>query len=333
MQRLLLTVACSLLLFVGKVRSQDFHLTQFDAAPLNLNPSLTGLFNGDFRIHGHYRTQWQAISNQPFQTGYLSFDMPIKKGFSFGASVANYNAGTGNYNEFQLMVFGSYKLALDKKKRHQLSFGLQAGFFTKSINFGNLTFGQQYIQDANGGSFDTSIPAGETFDNQFVINFDCGAGVTYYYSNVASRFNPFVGISVYHFNFPRESFYGENNRLPLRYVANAGVRIGITESLTLMPKIMYEHQQNANEILASVMVQYYLKNADVIIMAGPTFRSKDAFAIDLGVKWNDLEFRFTYDINISTLNTSTTGRGGTELSLTYVFRKLNPNPIPSCPRL
>lgn len=333
MRKSLLLLTSSILLLMGNVKAQDFHLTQFDAAPLNLNPSLTGLFDGNYRIHGHYRTQWQAIARKPFQTGYISFDMPIKKGFSAGASIANYNAGTGSYNEFQLMLFGSYKLALDKKKHHNLSFGLQAGFFTKSINFENLSFGQQYIQNANGGSFDTSIPTGETFDNNFVINFDCGAGITYYYSNIASRINPFVGFSIYHFNFPKESFYGTENKLPLRYVVNAGVRIGITESLTLMPKFMYEHQREANEIIASVMVQYYLKNAGVMLMAGPTFRSKDAFALDLGVKWNNLEFRFAYDINISSLNTSTTGRGGTEISLTYVFKKLNPNPIPSCPRL
>lgn len=333
MRKSLLLLASSILLFIGSAKSQDFHLTQFDAAPMNLNPSLTGLFNGNYRIHGHYRTQWQAIANKPFQTAYISFDMPIKKGFSAGASVANYNAGTGNYNEFQLMLFGSYRMALDKKKHHNLSFGLQAGFFTKSVNENKLSFGSQYIQNANGGSFDMSIDPGENLTNSFDINFDCGAGITYYYSNIASRINPFVGFSIYHFNFPKETFYGADNRLPLRYVVNAGIRIGVTETLSLMPKFMYEHQQEANEIIASVMVQYYLKNADVILMAGPTYRSKDAFALDFGVKWNDLEFRFTYDINISTLNTSTTGRGGTELSLTYVFKKLNPNPIPSCPRL
>jgi type IX secretion system PorP/SprF family membrane protein len=334
MKRSLLLLSSCLLLFIGSVKSQDFHLTQYDAAPLNLNPALTGLFNGKYRIHGHYRTQWQAVSNKPFQTGYISFDMPIKKGFSAGASIANYNAGTGSYNEFQFMVSGAYKFALDKKKkRHNLSFGIQAGFFTKSINFGKLTFGQQYIQNAAGGSFDTSIPTGETFSNNVAINFDLNAGVQYYYSNIASRINPFAGFSVYHLNVPNESFYGSKNKLPLRYVVNAGVRIGLTEMFTLMPKFMYEHQREANEILASVILQVYFKNPDLMLMAGPTFRSKDAFAIDLGIKWNDLEFRFSYDVNFSSLNVSTSGRGGTELSLTYIFKRPNPNPIPSCPRL
>ncbi|MCB0478517.1 MAG: PorP/SprF family type IX secretion system membrane protein [Crocinitomicaceae bacterium] len=332
-KKLVFILTCSILLLTGRGYSQDFHLSQFDAAPLNLNPSLTGLFNGNFRIHGHYRTQWQAIVNKPFQTGYISFDMPIKKGFSFGASIANYNAGTGSYNEFQLMLFGAYKVAMDKKKHHNISIGLQAGFFTKSINFGKLSFGQQYIANANGGMFDPGIPNGETFDNNFAINFDCGVGLTYYYSNQASRINPFVGVSVYHLNVPKETFYGENNKLPLRYVANAGIRIGITETFSLMPKVMYEHQQKANEIVASIMCQFYLKNADLILLAGPTFRSKDAFAIDLGAKWRGLEFRLSYDVNFSTLNVSTSGRGGTEVSLTYIFKKLNPNPIPSCPRL
>lgn len=334
MKRSLLLLASSLLLFISSVKAQDFHLSQYDAAPLNLNPALTGLFNGKYRIHGHYRTQWQAISSKPFQTGYISFDMPLAKGFSFGASVANYNAGTGVYNEFQFMASAAYKMTLDKKKKHHhLSIGVQAGFFAKTINFDKLTFGQQYIQNANGGTFDMSLATGETFANNAAINFDLAAGITYYYSNIASRVNPFVGVSVYHLNFPKESFYGEDNKLPLRYVFNGGVRIGLTEMFTLMPKFMYEHQKEANEFLVSLILQMYLKNADVILMAGPTFRTKDAFAIDLGVNWNNLEFRFSYDVNFSSLNVSTQGRGGTELSLTYIINRPNPNPIPSCPRL
>lgn len=321
-------------LYSGVVRSQDFHLTQYDAAALNLNPALTGLFNGKYRIHGHYRTQWQAVSSKPFQTGYVSFDMGLKKGFSFGASIANYNAGTGSYNEFQFMASGAYRFALDKKKKHHnLSVGIQAGFFAKSINFGKLSFGQQYVQNANGGIFDPGVSTGETFASKSTINFDLNAGIAYYYSNMASRVNPFAGFSIYHLNVPNESFYGDKNKLPLRYVVSGGVRIGLTEMFSLMPKFMYEHQRKANELLVSLMLQVYFKNADVMLMAGPTFRSKDAFAVDLGVKWNDLEFRFSYDVNFSSLNISTNGRGGTELSLTYIIKKPNPNPIPSCPRL
>jgi hypothetical protein len=45
------------LLMNGLSFAQDGHLSMYDAAPLYLNGSLTGVFEGDYRFHGQYRTQ------------------------------------------------------------------------------------------------------------------------------------------------------------------------------------------------------------------------------------------------------------------------------------
>ena len=43
----------SILLMSTVSFGQDFHLSQYDAASLNVNPGMTGVFKGDYRIHGH----------------------------------------------------------------------------------------------------------------------------------------------------------------------------------------------------------------------------------------------------------------------------------------
>ena len=84
---LLLTIG----LMFNQVKAQDFHLSQYDAAALNANPAMTGVFKGDYRIHGHFRTQWMAIATNPFTTGLISFDMNKGK-WGFGGQLANFRA-------------------------------------------------------------------------------------------------------------------------------------------------------------------------------------------------------------------------------------------------
>src|SRR3546814_18997064 len=43
--------------------AQDPHLSQYYSSPLFLNPALTGMFNGEFRLSGNQKTQWGRITN------------------------------------------------------------------------------------------------------------------------------------------------------------------------------------------------------------------------------------------------------------------------------
>ncbi len=75
-------------------RAQDAHLSQYDEAYLYLNPALTGMFNGDYRAGGHYRSQWAAVATKPFVTSMLSYDMP-KDRFGVGGYIMNNRAELG----------------------------------------------------------------------------------------------------------------------------------------------------------------------------------------------------------------------------------------------
>ncbi|MEM6697047.1 MAG: type IX secretion system membrane protein PorP/SprF, partial [Bacteroidota bacterium] len=59
--KLLLIIAVSLSL--SRVSAQDIHFSQIGYSPLNLNPALTGIFEGDMRFTGNYRQQWNPVVN------------------------------------------------------------------------------------------------------------------------------------------------------------------------------------------------------------------------------------------------------------------------------
>jgi type IX secretion system PorP/SprF family membrane protein len=326
--------------------AQDFHLTQYDAAPVNFNPAMTGMFNGDYRIHGHYRTQWKAITTKPFTTALVSFDMPIKNGFSAGAQVANFRAGAGNYNVFSTLLSGAYDFAVDKNGSHHISVGVQGGFFQKSINYDQLSYHNQYSW-VNGGSFDSNVPSGESFAGNSVFVHDINAGLIYYYGKESSRVNPFIGFSAFHVTQPSESFFSADNKLPMRYLIHGGAKINVTDQIQLLPKALHMKQTNDQEMTASLHMHYYFKDQDTYIIVGPTFRlsgpifqdiqglsyEDDAIIAEVGFKYGPFIYRMSYDFNTSSLQPNTNGRGGLEISLTFISRKQEPNPIPSCPRL
>lgn len=325
------------LLFLGllallhtTVQAQDFHLSQYDAAPLFLNPSMTGMFDGKYRAHVHYRTQWSTISTKPFTTAGFSFDMPVKK-FGVGLQVMNSRAGIGNYNAFVAVLSFSYDLA-SKSNMHHLALGVQAGMIQKSMKADKLIFGNQYDY-TNGGGFNTDIPSGEPFRSYNFIIPSVNAGLFYYYAKSNARLNPFLGFSVFNITQPEEHFFDvAGSKLAMRTCLHGGIKINISEKIQLLPKFIYMKQADNAEFTGSLLMYYFLKD-NTYLLVGPTYRNKDAAIIEAGIKKGAYTIRVSYDINVSPLKTISYYRGGFEASLTYTFAKSKAKPTVNCPRL
>lgn len=314
-----------------KTMAQDFHLSQYDAAALYLNPALAGQFDGKYRIHAQYRSQWGSVSSKAFNTSVISFDMPYKK-FAVGVQVINNRAGSGNFNVLGLSLNAAYNIYLNKDKTHKIAFGVQGGAIQKSVNFNNLFFENQFT-NVGGGSFDLNSPTGETFNNDNFWIPDLNAGFVYFYGKEQIRVNPFVGYSVFHLTQPQEDFFSTTNTLPMRHVVHGGAKINISNRIQVLPKALYMRQENASEINAGVILHYNLQKAGTILLLGTNFRSEDAFIIEAGAKFGNYEGRISYDVNTSDLNDFSDGKGGFEISITYIPKIFKPNPIRNCPRI
>lgn len=311
--------------------AQDFHLSQHDAASLYLNPALVGQFDGKYRIHGHYRTQWGSLSSKAYQTAAISFDIPFNK-IAFGGQIINGRAGAGDYNALGIVLNAGYSFTVDKNKTHKFSIGLQGGVIQKSINLDNLFFENQYT-NAGGGAFDQSLPNGEDVGNSSFWIPDVNAGFVYYYGKDQIRINPFIGASLFHITQPNETYYGNKNKLPMRYIIHGGAKINLSERFQLMPKLLFMKQVNDQEINYGLMLHYHLKGTDAIILFGPTYRSADAFIVEAGLKMGSYEAKIGYDYNTSSLNDFSDGKGGFEISLTYIPKIFKLNPVQNCPRI
>ena len=315
--------------FLG--RSQDGHLSMYDASPLYLNPAMTGVFEGNWRLHAQYRTQLKSVNFKPYNSALLSLDIPKGK-WGFGAQIMNFRAGFGNYNVAQGLVSAAYTTPIDKAKGHNISFGLQAGLSQKSVEYQLLSYDNQY-STLNGGGFDQTIASGEDFAGQSIIVPVTNAGVMYFFSKQQSLLNPFVGISAFNLVQPRESFLGNENRLPIRFYGHFGTRINITETFYVLPKILLMHQLKFQEQTYAVDVGYFLKGAELYLVGGLIYRNADAGIITLGAKMDHFVAKIGYDFNVSSLSTVSSGRGGFELSFTYIHLKNKPKTAKICPRL
>lgn len=312
-------------------KAQDFHLSMYDAAPIFLNPAMTGLIETKMRAHIHFRNQWNALAYKPYTTALASFDVPKGK-WGFGGQISNMRAGAGNYNVLQLLGSASYAVPIDKNKYHNLSFGLQAGFTQKRIEYQVLSFDSQWTT-ANGGSFDKSISNGENFtgNNQFqeAVNF----GALYFYGKQQSRLNPFIGYSAFNLTRPKESFVGANNRLPIRQYLHTGVRVNVSEILYVIPKVLIYSQARILQQTYALDAGYYFKGEKFYALAGYTMRVKDASIFYVGLKKDNYIFKMSYDFNVSTLRGVSKTRGAYELSLTWLGKKTKSTEVKNCPRL
>ena len=339
-------IAIILIVGIQNVKAQDAHLSLYDAAPLFLNPAMTGVFDGDWRIHGQYRTQWKSVNYKPYQTALISFDMPIRK-WGIGAQITNFRAGIGNYNALQGTVSIAYTTSIDRGKKHNISFGVQGGVTQKSLEYQLLSFNNQYTTN-NGGEFDMSIPNQEFFAGQSATIPVVNAGFLYFFAKQQSRFNPFIGASAFNLTEPNESFFGHENKLPMRFYAHVGSRINITETFYLIPKALGLQQKEFWEQTYAVDAGYYMKGSDMYLLGGVLFRTvgwpktvnsvtsnirQDAMVAYVGAKMENIVAKVGYDINISSLSTVSNGKGGFEVSLTYVHQKKKPQTEKICPRL
>src|SRR3989339_584261 len=105
----------ALLLFSlqSSLYAQDIHFSQFNASPLNLNPALTGGFDGDLRLIGNHKRQWLAFTNA-YRTFSVSADARLnqlqlyRSNISVGLLFNNDVAGDANFSTNQIKLAASY---------------------------------------------------------------------------------------------------------------------------------------------------------------------------------------------------------------------------------
>lgn len=304
----------------------DPHFSQYYANPLWLNPGLTGVMNGDYRVNINAKQQWSSISNSYLTAG-ASFDVAPTKNLAFGGMVLNQTAGALNYNYLNALASAAYRVRFGSAGLQMVNFGIQAGILNKSFDPSKITTGSQY----NGG-FDAGLPTNETFSSSNTLVPDVNFGVMYFDGDNDKQINPFVGVSANHLTRPIDHFIGNDVRIPIRYTAHGGTRIKISDALDITPNALYMRQGTARELSVGAYAQYYV-NPETDLMFGSNYRQEDASIIYVGMHIKNIAFGVSYDINTTNLSRATGAKGGIELSVSFTSRKGTTGPNFFCPRL
>ena len=331
MKKLKKILAVGMFLALGTVGVQaqiDPHFSQYYAHPLWLNPALTGVTDGEYRVSLNAKQQWGSVSNS-FLTGGASFDMAPVKNLAFGAMVLNQNSGDINYNHLSAMVSGAYRIHFGRAGLNMINFGLQAGILNKSFDPSKVTLGSQY-NPVTG--YDPGLGINESFASSNTLVPDVNAGIMFFDGTPDQRLNAFGGVMAGHITRPVDKFLGSNIRMPIRYAVHGGTRVRVSEAINITPNGLYMTQGNAREIALGAYAQLML-NQDSDLMFGTNYRVDDAAIAFFGLHLKNMVFGLSYDFNTSSLNRATSSQGGLELSVSFTGRKGLFGPNFFCPRL
>lgn len=305
-------------------KAQDIHFSQFFEAPLLRNPSLAGLYSGDVRIQGVYRDQWNSFTNA-YRTGSLNgeYKMPIGRGDDFmtlGGQILFDKAGTVGLSSTYLLPAVNYHKSLSNEKTMYLSLGFMGGMMRKSIDVSKITTDNQY----GGGSFDPSAPTGELLNAPNFTSWDANVGMSFNTTFGLNQSNSmFVGAAFHHLNRPKSSFYRNSSiELNPKYVFSAGITLSVDEYSYFIIQADHSTQGSFSETIGGALYSYKLgddpENALYTIHAGAFLRWKDALIPVVKLDRYPLSVAISYDVNVSQLKTASQGRGGIELSASWI---------------
>lgn len=309
--------------------AQDIHFSQFYETSILRNPSLTGIFSGDYKVGVMYRQQWSSISN-PFQTALLSAEMrmPIRGDandfISFGLLSYYDKAGSINLQTVTVYPAINYNKALEDAHNSFLSVGFTGGFIQRSFDPGKATFDNQYQNDR----FDPANPTGETLPDPSFTQWDIGAGFSFNSSaGKDNTMNYILGASGYHFSRPKYSFSTDDEvQQAIRWNVNAGLSVKVSEQFAYQLHGNYMRQGTYNEAIVGALLGWTKESArtgdQFVMSAGMLYRYADAVIPVLRLVYSGYSFGFSYDVNASKLTNASNLRGGFEITVfkTGLFR-------------
>ncbi len=326
--------------------AQDLTFSQFYEKPLLRNPALAGVFDGDIRVSGIFRNQWQSVT-VPFQTGGASVEYKMKLNpdadhwFTLGMQVTHDVAGDIKLKRTQLLPVVNYHRLIDGGNDGYLSAAFMCGFVNSQFDPTQLKLNDQFTN----GSFNPNNPTQQVFDRTGFSYFDMSTGLSYN-SGFGENSRYYVGAGLFHVNKPKMNFLSSNNdrdslnKMNRKIVFNAGLNAAMSETNRLIAFADYYVQGGNKQFLGGVMygtdlVTHYDDDLKTSIYFGAFYRWNDAFVPVIKMDINHFNIGLSYDVNVSKLTTASNWNGGLELSLSYTAKLRNRNydaSLVRCPR-
>ena len=293
--------------------SQDPTFSQFYANALYLAPSFAGATE-EYRLSINYRNQWPAVPGV-FNTYSISFDKALVN-FNSGIGVlATYDvAGSGELSTTNIGLIYSYDFNINES--WHIRPGVNFKFTYLGLDIGKLIFSSQMTGSGNVPSI-------------YPPPFSKVADVDFATSGLAYNDRIWGGFTMDHLLNPKQSFYGDDAKLPIKLNIFGGVQIlrktRLKQTYQEVLSVAFNFQKQAKFYQTDVGLYYYREPLifGVWYRGIPfvTTQAGDAVIGLVGIKTKQLHIGYSYDFTISNL-ISATG-GSHEISIVYEFNSFS----------
>jgi len=303
--------------------AQDMHFSQFYEKPILRNPALAGVFEGDVRVTGIYRNQWQSVT-VPFQTGGLSGEikLPVGKGYDWvtlGTEISYDQAGDLKLKRTQVLPVVCYHKSLSAVHDNYLSVAFMGGYVNSQFDPYSAKWDDQFVN----GHYDPSNPTSQVFSNTSYGYWDASTGISYS-GEMGEQDHFYLGIGLFHFNNPKTNFYTSNTAttVPQKLTLNSGFKFQTSDIDNVHVYADYLQQGGAEVFIGGVMYtrelqKRYDDKKTYNIGVGAFYRWNDAVIPTVKLDIYDLSIGVSYDVNVSRLTQASQSMGGFEISATW----------------
>ena len=139
-----------------------------------------------------------------------------------------------------------------------------------------------------------------------------------------------AGIAVHNLLQPDQSFTGEADNIDRRYSLHGSFQFPVHYQWDLIPRMLIMNQGPHREFVIGGDAKYTLDSrsfAYTALYLGAYSRVVDAFIFHAALDYKAWQVGVSYDVNYSTLNVASNGRGGFELAVIYTIRNIAPKRI------
>lgn len=306
--------------------AQDPQFSQYYAAPMYLNPGLTGI-NQIGRAGLNYRNQWPAL-DASFETYSFYIDYYFEEQYSaLGLIVNTDKEGLAGLNSTNVGLQYAYQLNLNYNWTFRP--GVEVSYYQRDLNFSRLTFGDQFD---NTGLINPTTA--ETFNTGFSAKFfDMAFGGVLYNGKM------WLGSALHHVLEPNQSLAGGDSPLPRKFSIHGGYKIMFSDispraqrsqkgrERSLTPTINYKQQGSFRQLdagmyftLEPVLLGLWYRGLPVNGFEGAKY--SESIVSMVGFNKRNLTIGYSFDYTISDLTIAS--GGAHEISIIYAFSLADP---------
>ena len=325
--------------------AQEVRFSQYQAAPLLLNPAAAGSV-ADPTLGMVYRLQRLGIL--AYKTGYFSAMIPLYGGQRSAGSLPGGGLGVGflsdlagesnEWQTYQIDVSGAYVLPLNRPRTQFVSVGIQSSYVRTSIDYSALTWPSQITYRG----FENPAPPPGTYAAQMsTLRFNAGLLWTYdpmrnpWKKTAAYQLH--LGASVSNLNRPAYGFLSDEETSPLVYKGHGGGQFRASERLNVSPGFFVIAQPALVQYTGGATLGVRVLSdrpavpADLQLLLGGWYRYDDAFVFLLGAQASQFDAALSYDMNASGDRRGIANQATLELSMAYRFLDKHSAVLPPTP--